>query len=58
MPKNSTFSGLGLRAGQVGRQKMPVVFTPAKKTPSKVESRSRNAFCMVLTGGSVSMMEV
>jgi len=28
LPKNSTFSRLGFFAGQVGRQKMPVVRTP------------------------------
>jgi hypothetical protein len=32
--KNSTFSGFGFLARQVGRQKMPVVFTQVKKTPS------------------------
>jgi len=32
--KNSTFSGCGFRAGQIGRQKMPVVRTAVKNTPS------------------------
>ena len=32
--KTSTFSARGFLARQVGRQKMPVVFTPAKNTPS------------------------
>jgi hypothetical protein len=34
VPKNSTFSGLGLRAEHEGRQKIPVVRTAVKKTPS------------------------
>jgi hypothetical protein len=34
LAKNSTFSGRGLRAVHDGRQKMPVVFTPVKNTPS------------------------
>ena len=32
---NSTFSGFGFRARQVGRQKIPVVLTHAKNRPSK-----------------------
>jgi hypothetical protein len=36
--KNSTFSNLGLRAVQDGRQKMPVVFTAMKNKPSNVLS--------------------
>jgi hypothetical protein len=32
--KYSTFVARGLRAGQVGRQKIPVVRTATKKTPS------------------------
>lgn len=41
--KNSTFSSLGL-AGHVGRQNIPVVFTPTIKTPSKEGSLSINAW--------------
>ena len=33
----------GSGAGQMGRQKTPVVFTPVKKRPSKRESRMRSA---------------
>ena len=40
-PKNSTFSRFGVRARQVGRQKMPVVRTPSQKTPSYVGSWRR-----------------
>jgi len=32
--KNSTFSVFGLRAWHDGRQKIPVVRTPRKKSPS------------------------
>jgi len=41
--KNSTFSRAGFFALQVGRQKMPVVRTPTKKIPSKLESRFTKA---------------
>src|SRR6476660_7805782 len=40
---NSTFSGLGLRALHVGRQKIPVVRTQAKNNPSNDRSRSTSA---------------
>jgi hypothetical protein len=32
--KNSMFRGSGLRAGQDGKQKIPVVRTPVKNNPS------------------------
>ena len=32
--KNATFSRFGFLAGQVGRQKIPVVFTATTNTPS------------------------
>ena len=41
--KNSTFSGFGFRAVQVGLQKIPVVFTPIQKTPSKLASLLKEA---------------
>src|SRR4029453_13675267 len=39
----STFSGLGFLALQVGRQKIPVVRTQAKNSPSNDRSRSTSA---------------
>src|SRR3954470_16658369 len=39
----STFSGFGLRALHVGRQKIPVVRTQAKNNPSNDRSRSTRA---------------
>src|SRR5258708_4037968 len=42
-PKNSIFSGLGRLAVQVGRQKIPVVFTAVKKIPSNDASRAESA---------------
>ena len=56
--KYSTFLGSGLRAGQVGRQKMPVVRTPKKNRPLYEASRSRYARCISSIGGSVLMLEV
>jgi hypothetical protein len=53
---NSTFSGFGLRAWQVGRQKMPVVRTQAKNRPSNDWSRSTSARYISATGG-MSVME-
>src|SRR5689334_13670097 len=41
--KNSTLSGRGLRDGQDGRQKMPVVRTPVTNTPSYEASPAKNA---------------
>ena len=41
--KNRTFSGFGVRAGQIGRQYTPVVRTPVKNRPSKRESRAATA---------------
>lgn len=39
-PRNSTFRRKGVRAGQVIRQKIPVVFTQAKASPSNRPSRT------------------
>ena len=44
----------GFFAEQVGRQKMPVVRTPTKKIPSKVESRLTSARYIASAGGSSS----
>src|SRR5436190_14915628 len=52
---NSTFSGFGLRAWQVGRQKIPVVRTQAKNSPSNVRSRSTRARYISEVEGSVIM---
>src|SRR5436190_2167604 len=52
---NSTFSGFGLRAWQVGRQKIPVVRTQAKNSPSNVWSRSTRARYISVVEGSVIM---
>jgi len=41
--KKRTFASFGVRAGQTGRQKMPVVRTATKKRPSKRASRLRSA---------------
>jgi len=43
----------GFRAGQVGRQKMPVVLTAAKKTPSNELSRSHRAWYIVDSVGNM-----
>jgi hypothetical protein len=40
---NRQFSRRGVRAGQIGRQKMPVERTATKKRPSKRRSRVRSA---------------
>jgi hypothetical protein len=48
--KNSTFSGFGFRAVQVGLQKIPVVFTPIQKTPSKLASLLKEALYMISLG--------
>ena len=41
--KNVTFFDCGVRAGQIGRQYMPVVLTPVKKRPSNRTSRNETA---------------
>src|SRR5262249_34846077 len=41
---------------QVGRQKIPVVRTPTKKMPSKLESRSTSARYIVSAGGRRSIV--
>ena len=41
------------RAGQVGRQKIPVVRTAVTNTPSKALSRSRNARYIVSEEGNL-----
>jgi hypothetical protein len=41
--KKTQFSNLGVRAGQVDRQKILVVNTPVKKRPSKRRSRALTA---------------
>ena len=41
--KKTQFSNLGVRAGQIGRQKIPVDDTPMKKRPSKRRSRALTA---------------
>jgi len=41
--KITQFSNLGVRAGQMGRQKMPVDKTPVKKRPSNRRSRAATA---------------
>src|SRR5262249_42871402 len=46
-----TCSGLGRRAGQVGRQKMPVVLTAVTNTPSNDASRSWKAASMTRREG-------
>jgi hypothetical protein len=51
--KNSTFSNLGFRAVQDGRQKMPVVFTAVKKTPSNEVSFSTIALYMISAVSSI-----
>ena len=53
--KKSTFSRAGFFAEQVGRQKIPVVRTPTKKIPSKLESRLTKARYIVSEGGRSSM---
>jgi hypothetical protein len=45
--KNSTFSGFGFLAVQVGQQKIPVVFTPIQKTPSKLASLLKEALYII-----------
>jgi hypothetical protein len=50
--KKLQFSFLGLRAVQVGRQKMPVVFTPTKKTPSNELSLFRSALYKTSSRGN------
>ena len=49
--KYSTFSRFGLRAEQVGRQKIPVVFTPVTKMPSYALSRLNNAVYIISVSG-------
>jgi hypothetical protein len=49
--KNSTFLLAGFFALQAGRQKIPVVFTPVKKTPSNEGSLARKARNITLSGG-------
>jgi hypothetical protein len=41
--KKTQFSSLGVRAGQIGRQKMPVDRTPVRNRPSKRRSRAATA---------------
>jgi hypothetical protein len=50
--KNSTFSGRGLRAVHDGWQKIPVVATPVKNTPSYRESLDMNAVTISSRDGS------
>jgi len=45
--KNSTFSGFGFLAVQVGQQEIPVVFTPIQKTPSKLASLLKEALYII-----------
>lgn len=47
-----TLSRRGVRAWQVGRQKIPVVRTQAKSRPSKAGSRSLNAVYITSNAGS------
>lgn len=54
--KKSTFFGCGLRAPHEGRQNIPVVCTPRKKTPSYVSSRLRYARCISARGGSAGIV--
>lgn len=49
--KNSTFSSFG-REGHDGRQKIPVVRTAVKNTPSYPESRSEKARSISARGGN------
>jgi len=42
-------------AVQVGRQKIPVLVTPVKNSPSKLGSRSTSARYMVSSSGSSSL---
>src|SRR5215510_9181308 len=51
LEKYFTFCGSGLLAGHDGRQKIPVVCTPRKKTPSYDGSFFIYARCISLTGG-------
>src|SRR5690625_4788744 len=50
--KKSTFCIFGFLAGHVGRQKIPVVFTPTTNIPSYLEFRSINALYISFLGGS------
>ena len=54
--KNFRFRGKAGLEGQEGRQKIPVVFTPVKKMPSKLGSRSRVARSMILMDGKRFIM--
>src|SRR5207244_1560296 len=54
LAKKSTFCRAGFFAVQVGRQKIPVVRTPAKKMPSKLESRFTSARYIVSDEGRSS----
>ena len=51
--KNSTCSRLGLRAVQLGRQKIPVVFTPTKKIPSKLCISGEQCFIHAIVSQSL-----
>jgi len=55
--KNVTFLGSGFLAEHVGLQKMPVVMTPVKKTPSNVASRSLKAWIISWFEGSILRSE-
>jgi hypothetical protein len=44
-----TFSGFGGGAGQMGRQKMPVLVTPVKNSPSNRGSLDNLAFSHILS---------
>jgi hypothetical protein len=54
--KYSTFFAIGFRAGQVGRQKIPVVRTPKKNRPWYEAYRERDACCISAVGGIVFML--
>src|SRR5262249_16154267 len=57
LAKYSTFFGSGFRAGQVGRQKIPVVPTATKNTPLYAASRFRYARSISPIGSCVFMQE-
>src|SRR3990172_3251477 len=55
LEKKFTFCGSGLLAGHEGRQKIPVVRTPRKNTPSYEASFREYARCISFMDGIVSM---
>jgi hypothetical protein len=54
--KKLQFSFFGLRAVQVGRQKIPVVFTPTKKTPSNELSLLTSALYKISSVGNAAVI--